>query len=127
MIWWLDQRIVRFMHDELIAEHGGLPGLRDEGLLESALARPQNLASYQPDATLAQLAASVACGILRNHPFADGNKRVALMCAYTFLGVNGWRLIAPQEEAHLMTLNAASGALSEDGYAAWLDRSIEPF
>jgi death on curing protein len=127
MIWWVDSKLARFMHDELIAEHGGLPGIRDKGLLESALARPQNLSVYDPASTLPQLAAALACGVLRNHPFADGNKRVALMCAYTFLGINGLRLTAPQEEAHLMTLNAASGALSEDGYAAWLARSVEPF
>jgi death-on-curing protein len=121
---WLTPTIVHTMHEELIAEHGGSSGVRDQGLLESALARPQNLLAYG-EPTLAELAASYAFGIARNHPFVDGNKRTALMAAYVFLALNGRRLVAPEAEAVVMTRELASGASSEAEYAAWLASNVE--
>ncbi len=122
---WLTVVAIHTMHEELIAEHGGSSGVRDQGLLESALARPQNLLAYGKP-TLAEMAASYAFGIARNHPFVDGNKRTALMAAFVFLGLNGQRLVAPEAEAVVMTLELASGACGEAEYAAWLAANLEP-
>src|SRR5215212_4775766 len=101
-IIWLLEETVRAVHSRQISEHGGRPGIRDEGLLLSALARPQNLSVYgDPPPDLAALAASYAFGIARNHPFIDGNKRVALVAARTFLLINGVDLVASQEEKYI--------------------------
>ena len=116
---WLGRRVVEAIHDEQIAEHGGTRGLRDAGLVASALARPIN-AFADGERDLAALAAAYAFGIARNHPFADGNKRTAFLAAYTFLGLNGRELTAPEAEAVVMTLGLAAGDLPEPGYAAWL-------
>lgn len=121
---WLTAVAIHTMHEELIAEHGGSSGVRDQGLLESALARAQNLLAYGKP-TLAEMAASYAFGIARNHPFVDGNKRTALMAAFVFLGLNGQRLVAPEAEAVVMTLELASGACGEAEYAAWLAANLE--
>jgi death-on-curing protein len=113
---------VRALHERLIAEHGGRPGVRDEGLLESALARPPNLLAYgRPD--LFDLAAAYAQGLVRDHPFIDGNKRAALMAAYVFLDRNGYRLTAPEAEAAIFVVDLAAGRVSEPGFAAWLRKS----
>jgi death-on-curing protein len=120
-IIWLLEETVRAVHSRQISEHGGRPGIRDEGLLLSALARPQNLSVYgdsPPD--LAALAASYAFGIARNHPFIDGNKRVALVAARTFLLINDADLEATQEEKYLTFLRLAEGGLSEDELAEWI-------
>jgi death-on-curing protein len=122
---WLTVIAIHTMHEELIAEHGGSSGVRDQGLLESALARPQNLLAYGKP-TLAELGASYAFGIARNHPFVDGNKRTALMAAYVFLGLNGQRLVAPEAEAVVMMQELASGACGEAEFAAWLSSHLEP-
>lgn len=122
---WLTVTAIHTMHEELIAEHGGSSGVRDQGLLESALARPQNLLAYGKP-TLAEMAASYAFGIARNHPFVDGNKRTALMAAYVFLGLNGQRLVAPEAEAVVMTVELASGVCGEAEYSAWLAAHLEP-
>ena len=120
-IIWLLEETVRAVHSRQISEHGGRPGLRDKGLLLSALARPQNLAAYtDPMPDLAALAASYAYGIARNHPFIDGNKRVALVAARTFLLVNGADLEASQEEKYVTFLRLAEGGLSEDDLAGWI-------
>jgi len=116
---WLQPRLVLAVHDLLIAEHGGSPGLRDQGLLESALARPVNLRSYG-DPDLPALAACYATGIIANHPFIDGNKRTGFAAAATFLDRNGQELGATEAEATRMTLGLAASALTEDEYAAWL-------
>ena len=122
---WLTAAAIYGIHEELIAEHGGSSGVRDQGLLESALARPQNLLAYG-DPSLAEMAAAYAFGIVRNHPFVDGNKRTALMAAYVFLGLNGQRLVAPEAEAVVMTREMASGACGEAEYATWLAGNLEP-
>jgi death-on-curing protein len=120
-IVWLLEETVRAIHSRQISEHGGRPGIRDEGLLLSALARPQNLAAYgDPPPDLAALAASYAYGIARNHPFIDGNKRVALVAARTFLLINGGDLVASQEEKYVTFLRLAEGGLSEDELAGWI-------
>lgn len=120
MSWrWVDRRALELLHDESLAEHGGAPGLRDEGLFESALARPLNLAAYgAPD--LGGLAAAYGVGLAKNHPFVDGNKRVAFLAVGLCLALNGHRLVATQAEATLAMLAVAAGSLDEAGFAAWL-------
>ncbi len=112
------------MHETLIREYGGSGGVRDEGLLESALARPQNQLAYG-DPSLAELAAAYAFGIARNHAFVDGNKRTALMAAYTFLRMNGMRLNAPEVEAATMIRDLAAGEIGEAELAAWITANLE--
>lgn len=123
-LWrWLDRRALLLLHDESLAEHGGLPGLRDEGLLDSALARPCNLAQYgNPD--VCELAASYCVGLAKNHPFVDGNKRAAFLALGLFLYVNGMRLNASQAEATLAVLAAAAGDWDEATFAAWLRERV---
>jgi death-on-curing protein len=109
-IVWLLEETALAVHSRQTSEHGGKPGVRDEGLLFSALARPQNLAAYgDPPPDLAALAASYAFGIARNHPFIDGNKHVALVAARTFLLINGADLEAAQEEKYVTFLRLAEG------------------
>lgn len=116
---WVDKRALVLLHGESLAEHGGLPGLRDEGLPDSTLARPLNLAAYgQPD--LAELAAAYGIGLAKNHPFADGNKRVAFLAVGLFLALNGWCLNATQVEATQAMFAVAAGELDEAAFAAWL-------
>ena len=122
---WLSRQAIEIIHDEQLAEHGGAGGLRDSGLLESALARPQNLFAYG-EGDLCALAAAYAAGIVRNHPFVDGNKRTGFLAAYAFLDVNGLELTAPDAEAVVMTLDLASGEIPEEGYAAWLRDRTAP-
>ncbi len=121
---WLDKRIALAMHETLIRDYGGSSGVRDEGLLESALARPQNQAAYG-DPTLAEMAAAYAFGIARNHPFVDGNKRTALMAAYAFLRMNGLRLNAPEVEAATVIRDLAAGEIGEEELAAWITANLE--
>ena len=120
MNWrWIDRRLLVLLHDESLAMHGGAAGLRDEGLLDSALARPLNLVAYgEPD--LAALAASYASGLAQNHPFVDGNKRAAFLAVGLFLGLNGHRLTASQAEATVAMFGLASGDIDEPTFAAWL-------
>ena len=108
------------MHAELVAEHGGRGGIRDEGLLSSALARPRNRRVYGASTTLFELAAGYGVGIIRNHPFIDGNKRVALMVMYVFLEINGYCLDAPEVDAADIMLRLASIELEEGELARWL-------
>jgi death-on-curing protein len=122
---WLSRQAIEIIHDEHLAEHGGAAGIRDAGLLESALARPQNLFAYGEGDTCV-LAATYATGAVRNHPFVDGNKRTGFLAAYTFLGLNGLDLIAPIPEVIVMTLDLASGEMPEEGFAAWLRDRTEP-
>lgn len=115
---WVARQIIEAVHDRQIAEHGGGVGLRDDNALESALARPINLANYaDPDA--AQLAASLAFGLARNHPFVDGNKRSAWIGARLFLRLNGLVLTFDKAEATVMMQRLAAGELDEDAVADW--------
>ena len=124
-IVWLLEETITAIHHRQIAEHGGSEGLRDEGLLLSALARPQNLLAYgEPAPDLASLAAAYAYGIARNHPFVDGNKRTALVTARTFLILNGVDLEATQDDKVLTFLSLAEGAVSEEELADWIRKRI---
>ena len=125
MDWkWLDAAVLRAVHEEQLAEHGGAPGTRDNGLFESALARPLNLVAYgDPDA--ADLAASYGCGIARNHPFIDGNKRTAFVAVELFLALNDRWLAASDAECVLTMLAVASGTLDEAAFAAWLRSHLQ--
>ena len=116
---WVDRGALVLLHDESLAEHGGASGLREEGLLESALARPLNLAAYgSPD--VHALAAAYGVGLAKNHPFVDGNKRAAFLAVGMFLRLNGWRLTAPQADAMLTMLAVAAGQMDEAAFAHWL-------
>ena len=126
MNWkWITRRALVTLHDMSLAEHGGLSGIRDQGLLESALARPENLAAYgEPD--YASLAASYGVGLAKNHAFIDGNKRAALLATGLFLLRNGYRLTATQTEATLAMLGVAAGELEEDAFAEWIRAHSAP-
>ncbi len=126
MSWrWIDRRALELLHDLSLSEHGGASGLRDEGLLESALARPLNVAVYgSPDA--AHLAASYGVGLAKNHPFVDGNKRAAFLAIGLFLALNGQRLSASQAEATLTMLAVAAGQMDEATFARWLRDHARP-
>ncbi|MCZ6794394.1 MAG: type II toxin-antitoxin system death-on-curing family toxin [Planctomycetota bacterium] len=118
---WIREDVVRAIHQRQLAEHGGQTGIRDTGLLASALARPRNLLAYsEDDPGLPALAAAYAFGIARNHPFLDGNKRTAFVVSRVFLVVNGKDLDASREEKYLTFLKLASGDLSEERFAAWI-------
>jgi death-on-curing protein len=119
MTVWLDKRLILAIHDEQLREHGGAEGVRDEGLLESALARPLNAASYgEPD--LATLAALYALGIARSHPFIDGNKRTAYVALELFLDLNGVDLTASDAEATVAMLDMAAGDLTDEEFTLWV-------
>lgn len=117
---WIDAADAAAYHAELLTEHGGSAGLRDRGLLESALARPQNLAAYG-DPTAFELAAAYAFGIAKNHPFVDGNKRVAFVASVTFLELNGWQFVAAEEDAAIAFLGLAGGKVAEQDLSRWLE------
>ena len=122
---WINRQVLLLLHDESLVEHGGAGGLRDEGLLDSALARPVNLALYeQPDA--AGLAASYGVGLAKNHAFIDGNKRAAFLAVGLFLMLNGFRLQATQAEATLTMLDVAAGDIHEAAFGAWIRAHIQP-
>jgi death-on-curing protein len=124
IVWLLEETVIAIHHRQ-ISEHGGSEGLRDEGLLASAVARPQNvLAHAQPPPDLAALAAAYAYGIARKHPFVDGNKRTALVAARTFLLLNGVNLEANQDEKYLTFLQLAQGTLTEEQLADWSRKRI---
>jgi death-on-curing protein len=116
---WIDLEVVLAIHDEQLAEHGGQPGVRDRGLLESAMARPQNQFAYG-EHSVVRLAASYAFGISRNHPFLDGNKRTSLVVAELFLEMNGLELTATDAQCVTTFLQLAAGELSEEQLAEWI-------
>ncbi len=116
---WLLRETVLALQERLLAEFGGLSGLRDEGLFDSALARPQQLFAYGKP-SLFDLAAAYAFGLVRNHPFLDGNKRIGFTAAVVFLELNGYRFAATEADATIKTLALAARELDEAGYAAWL-------
>ncbi len=117
---WILFNSVLAIHKRQIAEHGGSDGVRDEGLLLSALARPQNLEAYSDDADFAALAGVYAFGITKNHPFIDGNKRTALAVMRTFILLNGENLVATQEDKYITILSLADGSLSEEDLVKWI-------
>jgi death-on-curing protein len=120
MTWqWLRQDVVIAIHDEQIAAHGGRSGLRDAGLLVSALARSQNQSEYGGETSAFDLAAAYAFGIIMNHPFVDGNKRTGLLAAYVFLNLNGWELMASEVEAVEAVLALVEGEINEAGMSNW--------
>lgn len=116
---WITREDCLAIHEMMLAQHGGLAELRDEDLLESALAKPRNLFGYAK-AGFVEMAASYAAGIIRNHPFLDGNKRTGFLVAAVFLEVNGYMLSASEESVVESTLSMAAGKLKESEYAAWL-------
>jgi death-on-curing protein len=121
---WVLPSVVSAMHEMMLAKHGGSGGVRDQGLLESALARPQQIFHYgEPD--LAELGAAYMAGIVRNHPFIDGNKRTGFMTGYVFLTRNGLDLEAPEADATQMVLALAAGELTESQFAAWLRDNVK--
>lgn len=123
MTWrWLLEGVVMAIHDEQIAEHGGITGVRDAVLLFSALERPKNQAHYGKPSVF-DLAAAYAYGIIRNHPFANGNKRTGFLAAYVFLHSNGWELRAREAEAVHVVLALAAGEMDEPGFSNWLENN----
>ena len=116
---WITRDIALAAHARSLCDHGGAEGMRDEGMLESALARPLNLAAYGAP-TIDELALSLAYGLAKNHPFVDGNKRTAFLCAYVFLGLNGAELDADESEAAAIMIDLAAGEVSEAEFAIWL-------
>lgn len=124
MTWrWVDKQALLLLHGESLAEHGGTAGMRDSGLLDSALARAPNLAAYgEPD--VAALAATYGFGIARNHPFVDGNKRAAFLSVGLFLAMNGYRLMTTQADATVVMLALAAGELDEAEFGGWLRTHI---
>ena len=117
---WIDERDVLAIHDRLLAAHGGRPGLRDDGLLQSALARHRQHHAYVSQPDVIAMAALYTAGILRNHPFIDGNKRTGFATGVLFLELNGFSFMANEEDATQAVLGLAGGALDEAAYVAWL-------
>jgi death-on-curing protein len=122
---WLPKDLILAVHNRQLAEHGGGIGVRDEGLLESALARPQNLFAYG-ESDVTALAGAYAFGIAKNHPFIDGNKRTAFVACELFLAANGYDLAASDEECLAMMLGLASSEIGEAEFAAWLRENVQP-
>ncbi len=119
---WLREDVVLAIHRRQLAEHGGEEGIRDHGLLLSALARPRNVHAYEsPPPSLARLAASYAHGLVSNHPFVDGNKQTAYVACLLFLRLNGFRIDAPSEQKYGTFMALAEGSLSEEDLTSWID------
>jgi death on curing protein len=119
---WISKKAVLAMHSAQLAEHGGPDGIRDETLLDSALAKPLNVLAYADQPDIFRLAASYAFGIARNHAFVDGNKRTALVVSITFLDRNGWDIVAAKEDVYFTFLHLADGSLGEEELAAWFTK-----
>jgi death-on-curing protein len=119
---WVSKKAVLAIHSAQLAEHGGPDGIRDETLLDSALAKPLNVFAYADRPDIFRLAASYAFGIARNHAFVDGNKRTALVVSLTFLDRNGWDIVAPKEDIYFTFLRLADGSLTEDELTAWFTK-----
>ena len=123
---WLKEKVVAAIHQRQLAEHGGLDGVRDPGMLSSALARPRNTFAYtQPKPDLATLAAAYAFGVIKNHPFVDGNKRTAYVLCRTFLKLNGKDIDATEVEKYQTVVAVADGSLSEEQFAEWIRSKLE--
>jgi death-on-curing protein len=118
---WVTEKLVQMVHEMLLAEHGGLSGIRDQGLLDSALAKPQQLYRYKPESSLYELATAYSFGLAKNHPFVDGNKRIAFTITAVFLELNGKVLNAPEAEVVVFYEGLAGGKVSEEALAKWLE------
>ena len=125
-IVWIARMTVELLHAESLADHGGLPGLRDEGLLESALARPIILHAYEGVDDIPSLSACYAVALAKNHPFNDGNKRIAFVTALVFAEMNGLRILADQAEAAQVMLEVAAGNMDQPAFALWLRHQAKP-
>lgn len=123
---WISRKALLYLHSSSLATFGGSTGIRDEGLLDSALARPQNRFLYVPDSDIAGLAASYGFGIAKNYPFVDGNKRAAFQSIGLFLSLNGYELIADQLDAIQTMLSLAASELSEEDFAVWIRNQTKP-
>ena len=123
---WISKKAVLAMHSMQLAEHGGSDSIRDENLLDSALAKPVNVFHYAAQPDIFRLAASYAFGISRNRAFADGNKRTALVVSLTFLDRNGWDIVATKEDLYLTFLHLADGTLTEGDLTAWFQKHAVP-
>ena len=123
---WIDKPEVLIVHSMQLAEHGGSDGLRDETLLESALAKPRNVFAYADTVSLPRLAASYAFRIARNHAFVDGNKRTALVVSEGFLRINGFKVVSPPEEKYFTFLHLAEGSLTEEELTPWFTKHAVP-
>jgi len=121
---WIDERDALALHDRLLALDGGAAGLRDAGLLQSALARPQQLHAYGDNPDIIEMAAAYIAGIVRNHPFIDGNKRTGFLVGALFLELNGHRFTASEESAAQAILSLAAGTIDEPALAAWLRANV---
>jgi death-on-curing protein len=121
---WIDTRDVLAVHDRLLALHGGASGLRDRGLLESALARPRQHHAYADSPDILEMAALYTAGVVRNHPFVDGNKRTGFLIGVLFLELNGFEFKASEEDATQAVTSLAAGTLDEAGYRAWLRENV---
>lgn len=121
---WLTSTVILAIHADQIEAHGGSVGLRDRGLLASALERPKNHHRYAPDSGLHSLAAALGFGLAKNHPFVDGNKRVAFQAMYVFLGLKGYRIQASEAAVVSLILGVASGEISEDELTTWLEENV---
>jgi death-on-curing protein len=122
---WIDSRALFLLHGETLTEHGGLAGLRDESGFEAALARPRHLHTYEPDSDLARLAAAYGFGLVRSHPFNDGNKRAGFLAVGLFLACNGKTLTADPVEAIAVIFRLAEGKLTEQELASWIRKNME--
>lgn len=123
---WLSRVVVDAIHHDQLREHGGLPGVRDENVLESALARPKQKWHYDPESDVPSLAAAYAFGLVKNHPYRDGNKRIGFLAMATFLDINGFELEATDVEVVTAILSLASGASSETTFADWIRSHSRP-
>ncbi len=123
---WIDPKTLKMLHEESLSDHGGSRGVRDIGLFESAMSRPENLAHYNEEADIADLAASYAYGLAKNHPFVDGNKRAAFLSIGLFLGINGYRLTATPVDAIKTILAMASSNMSEEELGSWIRENMKP-
>ena len=123
---WIDRRALVLVHRESLAAHGGRAGVPDEGLLESALARPRQLWTYEATTDLARLAAAYGEGLVRNHPLVDGNKRAAFLAVGLFLGLNGFQLVADPADAARTVFALAAGEMDEPEFAAWIRNCMRP-
>lgn len=123
---WIEEKLVVAIHERQLSEHGGTSGIRDQGMLESALARARQKWAYAQVVDMPALAAAYAFGLARNHPFVDGNKRTAYVVCRTFFLLNGWDLVGSLAERYPVMIALAAGELDEEGFAAWLREHARP-